>query len=66
MKKHRLYRVEQEINRYNEAVAALHARVLDDGHDYALSGSRETGAVRRASLDLSRALADLRKPDSEN
>jgi hypothetical protein len=64
MRKDRLYRVEKELNRYNEAVAALHARVLDD--EYALSGSRETGAVRRASLDLSRALADLRKPDSEN
>jgi hypothetical protein len=64
MRKDRLYRVEQELNRYNTAVAALHARVLDD--EYALSGSREAGAVRRASLDLSRALVDLRKPDSEN
>lgn len=29
----------------------------------ALNGSLETGAVRRASLDLTRALADLRRPD---
>ena len=64
MKKHRLYRVEQEINRYFTAASALHARVLVD--EDALNGRRETGAVRRASLDLSRALADLRKPDSEN
>lgn len=28
---------------------------------YAIGGSRETGAVRRASMDLTRALADLRK-----
>jgi hypothetical protein len=63
MRKDRLYRVEQEINRYNTVVAALHARVREDAS--AMSGSRETGAVRRASLDLSRALADLRKPDSE-
>lgn len=27
-----------------------------------LSGSKESGAVRRASLDLTRALAELRKP----
>ena len=27
-----------------------------------LSGCRESGAVRRASMDLTRALAELRKP----
>ena len=27
-----------------------------------ISGSKETGALRRASMDLTRALAELRKP----
>lgn len=30
--------------------------------NYAKYGSRETGACRRASMDLTRALAELRKP----
>ena len=65
MKQASLYRVDQAINRYNLAVHDLNVRMLKD--DWAMYGSRETGAVRRASLDLSRALADLRKPDdSEN
>ncbi len=30
--------------------------------DYPLYGSKLTGAVKRASMDLTRALAQLRKP----
>ena len=33
---------------------------VDDLHAYS---PRENGALRRASMDLTRALADLRKPD---
>ncbi len=62
MRKDRLCKVEQELNRYNQAVAALRAKGIDSGVE-TYYGSKETGAVRRASLDLSRALADLRKPD---
>lgn len=29
---------------------------------YAASGSRQSGALRRASMDLTRALADMRRP----
>ena len=29
---------------------------------WSLSGSKETAALRRASLDLTRALAEMRKP----
>lgn len=34
---------------------------LDDSLRELISGSKETAACRRASLDLTRALADLRK-----
>ncbi len=62
MRKDRLCKVEQELTRYNQAVAALRSKGTDSGME-TYYGSKETGAVRRASLDLSRALADLRKPD---
>jgi hypothetical protein len=31
-------------------------------HRYIESGPKETGALRRASMDLTRALAEMRKP----
>lgn len=51
---------EREAKRFLEAVKAAKKRIDEDR--YALAGSRETGALRRASLDLTRALADMRKP----
>lgn len=41
------------------AVAAMRERLVRDTG--ALLGSRESGALRRASMELSRALAELRK-----
>jgi hypothetical protein len=42
------------------------AKALEDRREkrdlYDFQGCRESGAVRRASLDLTRALADMRKP----
>lgn len=35
----------------------------DKGYSSVFYGSKETGALRRASMDLTRALADLRKPN---
>lgn len=32
-----------------------------NSHTYVQAGPRETGALRRASMDLTRALADLRQ-----
>jgi hypothetical protein len=61
MKLDRLKAVEAAIDRYEDMVDILKARLEKDPG--ALYGSRETGSVRRASLDLTRALADLRKPD---
>jgi hypothetical protein len=34
------------------------------GEDWEISGSAQSGSVRRASLDLTRALAKMRKPYS--
>lgn len=42
-----------------EAMLATNARPPDN--TYLLAGPRETGALRRASMDLTRALADLRR-----
>lgn len=33
-----------------------------DGHIYSYDSPRHRGAVRRASMDLTRALADMRRP----
>lgn len=34
----------------------------ESGDKYVIVGTRESGAVKRASLDLTRALADMRRP----
>ena len=58
-----------EARRFLASVDALEARVAADdsllshnGVWYSGLGLRESGAVKRASLDLTRALADLRRP----
>lgn len=59
---------ETEARRFLAACAALHARIEDEiarsnEPIYARTdGFKESGAVRRASLDLTRALAEMRKP----
>ncbi len=54
---------EAEARRFLERVKALRA-VLDDGaeDDPIWDCPRQSGAVRRASLDLTRALAEMRRP----
>jgi hypothetical protein len=61
MREDRLTAVDRAIQVYQARRAALQKRVHEDR--YALDGCLETGAVRRASLDLTMALADLRRPD---
>lgn len=59
-----LTRVHDVIVRYQEAVDAHHRRVSNDeryARSYRITGGPETGAIRRASLDLTRALAELRR-----
>lgn len=48
-----------------KAEALLAREKADADHPfrtYPLTGSKESGATRRASLDLTRALAEMRKP----
>jgi len=51
----------REARRFLEAGKKLETRIKDGGTALYISGCKESGAVRRASMDLSRALADLRK-----
>jgi hypothetical protein len=36
--------------------------LLADGDDWALCGTKDSGALRRQSLELTRSLAEMRKP----
>ena len=49
----------EETRNFLDSVLDLEQRISRDG-DYAY-GTKESGAVRRASLDLTRALAELRR-----
>jgi hypothetical protein len=56
---------ERECQRFLDKLAALKNRFEDDEYfrrRMAITGGAETGAVKRASLDLSRVLSDLRRP----
>ena len=59
MNKSKLHKAMFEARRFHEK-----AKELDKvgGNDSYLTGTALTGAVKRASMDLTRALADLRKP----
>lgn len=50
-----------EAGRFMVKAKAVVKRAADDKFTY--YGSKETGALRRASLDLTRALADLRRTE---
>lgn len=56
--------VEAEMARLHRAIDAHRRRVATDEH-YAkynhITGGPETGAIRRASLDLTRALSEMRR-----
>ena len=54
-----LARAMTEARRFLKACDALNDRL---SREEIISGCKEAAAVRRASMDLSRALADLRKP----
>jgi hypothetical protein len=68
MKKERVKKVWAEIHRTIDAIKALDAAEKVFGADHRVGDCyhhtpKETGAVRRASLDLTRALAEMRKSD---
>lgn len=56
--KDKAMRAANEAKRFLAAVNALSSR---EGADNYINGCKESGAVRRVSLDLTRALAELRK-----
>ena len=50
------------LKRYSEW-EEMQGRTYENGNQvYTIDTPRENGALRRASLDLSRALADMRRP----
>lgn len=50
-----------EARRFIEAAERWQRRVASDGHA-PIGGTRDGGAMRRASLDLSAALSAMRRP----
>ena len=60
MKLSKIRRVLVEVNRFQKKANAAIGRLEDD--KYAKYGCKETGALKRASLDLTRSLAQMRKP----
>lgn len=62
----KLARSIQEAERFLVAAKAAQARLILDGYGVDVTpvvGNKNTGAVRRASLDLTRTLAELRSSD---
>lgn len=57
MTREKLERALSETHRFMEAAR----QVINVGAFGSYVGTKETGALRRASLDLTRALADLRR-----
>ncbi len=66
MQPDKIKRAAEEAQRFLRAVRALADREVSDvsaSTTYRVgNGIKESGAVRRASLDLTRALAEMRKP----
>ena len=57
-------KAEEECHRFLRAIDALRRRVNEDEHFaryMGITGGKETAAVKRASLDLTRALAEMRR-----
>jgi len=50
-----------EIRRFQERVRELDTAIKESKRDELYHHPRHTGAIRRASLDLTRALADMRR-----
>ena len=59
MNEHTLKEAVSEAERFLKRAKELQDLLKDKPH--AFYGTKETGAVRRASMDLSRALSDLRR-----
>ena len=60
-KKDKYIKAYKECERFMEACKQAVGRL--GIYEYAKYGCKETAAAKRASMDLSRALSELRKPD---
>jgi len=58
----RLIKAKKEALRFLEKVAELEKDTIGKKTGY-VYGSKETGAVKRSSMDLTRSLADLRRAE---
>lgn len=64
MKTDRLSQAITEAKRFLERAEPYRAELEARGLDFSrYQDQKQTAAIRRASLDLTRALADLRRPD---
>ena len=65
MKRYTITDAKKAAKRFLDAIDAFEDREKADDEFRrmnSVTGFRETGALRRASLDLTRALSDMRKP----
>lgn len=65
MKRYTITDAKNAAERFLAAVSEFEERERTDDHFrrfIGITGFRETAAVRRASMDLTRALAEMRKP----
>lgn len=63
MRPETLRRARQEAEKFVALAKAIKVTKSEPyGHEFITSGPKETGALRRASMELTRALAELRRP----
>ena len=60
MNKRTINKAVNEAKRFIEAAKLVQAALAE--RDSYIVGTKESGALKRASLDLTRALADMRRP----
>ena len=60
MNKTNILEAQSEARRFIKACDKALERLRKDNYDYFIVGTSESGACRRASMDLSRALSKLR------
>jgi hypothetical protein len=60
MNKRTINKAVNEAKRFLEAAKLVQAALVE-GNGYVV-GTKESGALKRSSLDLTRALADMRRP----
>jgi len=65
MKQSKIDKVKAEVRRFLDAIEQVECRANthEVGHECYYSSPKQTGAARRSSMDLTRALADLRRSE---